>query len=100
MKTRNSKRLIERALSEGIICDQTFTDIKPFPKDLRKRIEKGKGTYSEKLMSLIRSLRNSYFHGGYILFPEALYYAIQMREAADAVLAGYVNPRTPSDKIH
>ncbi len=52
--------LIDRAVSEGIVSDQTFAVIKPFQKILRKRIEKGKVTYAEMLLSLIRSLRN--FH--------------------------------------
>jgi hypothetical protein len=85
--------LIERALSERIIDDQTFAERKPFPKNLRERIDREKITYAEKLMSLIRSLRNSYFHGEYVLFPESLDYAIQMREAADAVLTDYADPR-------
>jgi hypothetical protein len=86
-KETSFKELIERALTEQIISDQTFSERRLFSKDLSKRIEKGKITYAEKLVSLIRSLRNSYFHGEYVLFPECLYLAIQMREAADAVLA-------------
>jgi hypothetical protein len=42
-------------------------------------------TYSEWLSSLVPKLRNQFFHGAYLLSPDYLFLAFQMREIADAL---------------
>ncbi len=85
-RTTPFKTLIHQAVEARLISRRAFSNIEILPDHLANRIEKGATTYVAKLMSVIRSLRNWYFHGEHVLFPECLHLAIQMREAADALL--------------
>lgn len=79
------KQLLENAVVEGIVCDAIFQRIDPLSKDLNKLVEGKHDSHSRKLISLIPSLRNSFFHGSYWLSPEFLCLTLQMREIADAL---------------
>ena len=62
-----------------------FADPIDLSRDMLKLIKPKPPTFSERLSSLVPKLRNQFFHGTYLLSPDYLYLAFQMREIADAL---------------
>jgi hypothetical protein len=86
------KELLAKAVREEVITDKVFSNPKPLPDFLIAKIAKPRPpTHAEKLALLLPKLRNDYFHGSYLLAPELLHLALQVREAADALTM----PRPP-----
>ena len=80
------KELFCKAVCEKLITDEIFSDPEPLPKYLLQRIEKPRpSSHAEKMALLLPKLRNDYFHGSYLLAPELLHLALQVREASDAL---------------
>ena len=101
------KHLLVRAIGEGVVKEETFTDVGPLPDCfleklvseealqesrrrsgvLLKEVTKNYPGYVDQFAALIVRLRNDYFHGSHLMAPDLIHLAIQVREAADAVAA-------------
>jgi hypothetical protein len=75
--------LLERAVREGVITDRAFSEIQPLPNSFKRKIAPGLLTHAEQMGSLLPTLRNDYFHGFFLLAPELLHLALEVREMAD-----------------
>jgi hypothetical protein len=84
-ETGSFKLLLQRAVTERVISDSIFHRIDPLPKNLLHYSPAKSESYSDRLVSLIPNLRNTFFHGTYLLFPQFLILTLQMREIADAL---------------
>lgn len=89
------RSLFERAVDEGVFHDGLFSDRRPLSNWFDKKIGPGRKGRIKKLVTLVPSLRNDYFHGGHSLAPDFMFMAIQVRELADALTM----PRTPEWKL-
>ena len=74
-----------RAVSEGHVSDVLFQSVRPLPKELLGQIDRHTSTHAEALALLVPKLRNQFVHGTYIVSPEYLWLAFQMREIADVL---------------
>ena len=80
------KELLNRAVDEKLVTDDVFSDPKPLPKSFLKKIGKTQpATHAGKLALLLPRLRNDYFHGSFLLAPELLHLALEVREISDAL---------------
>jgi len=80
------KELLSRAVDEKLVTDEAFSSPKPLPKDFLKKIGKPQPiTHAGKLAVLLPKLRNDYFHGTFLLAPELLHLALEVREISDAL---------------
>jgi hypothetical protein len=77
--------LLERAVQEGVITDSAFLEIQPLPNSFKRKIASGLLTHAEQMASLLPTLRNDYFHGFFLLAPELLHLALEVREMADTL---------------
>lgn len=78
--------LLSRAVDEKLVTDEAFSSPKPLPKDFLKKIGKPQPiTHAGKLAVLLPRLRNDYFHGAFLLCPELLHLALEVREISDAL---------------
>lgn len=78
--------LLERATSERVVTDAAFSEIRPFSDGIRRQAEGPAGTHCRLLSVLVPKLRNQFMHGTYLLAPDYLHLAIQMREMADVLV--------------
>ena len=78
--------LLGRATSEGIVTDAAFSEIRQFSEPIRSQLEVRDDTHCQVLSVLVPKLRNQFAHGTYILAPDYLHLAIQMREIADVLV--------------
>ncbi|MES2789250.1 MAG: hypothetical protein V4719_06485 [Planctomycetota bacterium] len=78
--------LLDRAMSEGIVTDAAFSEIRPFSDHIRSQLEVTVDTHCRALSVLVPKLRNQFMHGTYLLAPDYLHLAIQMREIADLLV--------------
>lgn len=77
--------LFSCALKDALIHDILFAD-SPSPSARFLRQVPGRyATYSERLAVLVPELRNQFFHGTYLLAPEYVHLAIQLRKIADVL---------------
>ena len=81
----NFSALFSRAVEEKPVHDRLFADPIELSRDMLKLIKPKPPTYSKRLSSLVPKLRSQFFHGTYLLSPDYLYLAFQMREIADAL---------------
>ncbi len=80
------KELLNRAVDEKLVTDMAFSDPKPLSKCFLQKIENPRPvTHSGKLAVLLPKLRNDYFHGSFLLAPELLHLALEVREISDAL---------------
>jgi hypothetical protein len=80
------QQLLNRAVDERLVTDDAFSSPKPLPKSFLKKIgEPQPATHAEKLAVLLPKLRNDYFHGSFLLAPELLPLALDVREISDAL---------------
>lgn len=80
------KELFRRAVEEKLVTDEVFSNPQPLPKNFLKMIGKPHpSTHVERLALLLPTIRNGYFHGSYLLAPELLHLAIEVRELSDAL---------------
>ena len=80
------KELFSRAVDEKLLTDEVFSDPKPLTKDFLKKIGKPQPTtHVGKVAVLLPKLRNDYFHGSFLLAPELLHLALEVREISDAL---------------
>jgi len=80
------KELLNRAVDEKLVTDMAFSGPKPLPKYFLEKIGKPQPvTHAEKLAVLLPKLRNDYFHGSFLLAPELLHLALEVREISDAL---------------
>ena len=80
------KDLLSRAVDEKLVTDKAFSGPKPLPKYFLEKIEKPQPiTHAGKLALLLPKLRNDYFHGSFLLAPELLHLALEVREISDAL---------------
>ena len=80
------KDLLSRAVDEKLVTDETFSDPKPLPKEILKKIGRPQPmTHAGKLAVLLPKLRNDYFHGSFLLNPALLHIALECREISDAL---------------
>jgi hypothetical protein len=86
------RTLLEKTVREGVITDHAFSEIQPLPQLLKRKIAPGLVTHAEQMASLLPILRNDYFHGSFLLAPELLHLAIEVREMADKLTM----PRKPT----
>ena len=77
--------LLQRAVREGVITDRAFSKIQPLPNSFKRKIASGLLTHAEQMASLLPTLRNDYFHGSFLLAPELLHLALEVREMADTL---------------
>jgi hypothetical protein len=75
--------MFARAVSEGIVTDAAFSEIRPLSDHIRRQLEEPADTHCRVLSILVPKLRNQFMHGTYLLAPDYLHFAIQMREIAD-----------------
>ena len=75
--------LFNRAMSEGIMTDLPFSEIRPLSDHIRSQLEAPAATHCHALSVLVPKLRNQFMHGTYLLAPDYLHLAVQMREIAD-----------------
>jgi hypothetical protein len=82
--------LFQEAVTKKLVTDLVFSEVRPLEDGLRTRLKNRKAvptSHCEALAVLIPELRNEFMHGTYLLSPEYLYLAFQLREIADAVQA-------------
>lgn len=80
------QQLLNRAVDERRVTDEVFLDPKPLPKPFLKKIGKPQpANHAEKLAVLLPKLRNDYSHGSFLLAPELLPLALEVREISDAL---------------
>jgi hypothetical protein len=80
------KELLNRAVDQKLVTDMAFSGPKPLPKNFLEKIGKPLPvTHAEKLAVLLPKLRNDYFHGTFLLSPELLHLALEVREISDAL---------------
>lgn len=77
--------LLNRATSKGIVTDAAFSEIRPLSDFISKQVESRAGAHCRILSKLVPKLRNQFMHGTYLLSPDYLHLAIQMREIADVL---------------
>lgn len=83
--------LIQKAVNEGVISDKILSGSTPslqFFKRSDSRFKDAfqKQLYCEQLTTLIPRLRNSYLHGEYIVFEDAVELSVHLRQFADALV--------------
>lgn len=78
--------LLERAMSEGVVTDAAFSAVRPFSGRIRSQVEGPADTHCRLLSVLVPKLRNQFMHGTYLLAPDYVHLAIQMREMADVLV--------------
>ena len=80
------RALLSRAVDEKLVTDGAFSSPKPLPKDFLQKIGKPQPvTHAGKLAVLLPKLRNDYFHGSFVLTPELLHLALEVREISDTL---------------
>ncbi len=84
-ETDKFAELFGKAVTEEIVTDAVFSEVRPIPKELRRHFKGTAPTHSRALAILVPKLRNQFVHGTYLLSPEYLHMTIQMREIADAL---------------
>lgn len=82
--------LMQKSVDEGVVGDDNFRGGRPtfrFIKDSRKESKDvfPNPKYCEQLASLIPQLRNSYMHGEYIMFEDAVQLSVHLRQFSDAL---------------
>lgn len=80
------KELLGRVVEEKLVTDEVFSNPKPLSAYFVKKTGKPKpATHVEELAVLLPKLRNDYFHGSFVLAPELLDLALEVREMSDAL---------------
>ena len=81
--------LLKRAFDEGLIADTGLGNIPNFTPEfermMTRHVKRKPASYTEYLVQLIPKLRNEYMHGEYILTPDFLHLALQVRTLADLI---------------
>lgn len=82
--------LIQKVVDDGVISDKVFSGSTPSLKFFKRSGSKfseafQKQRYCEQLTTLIPRLRNSYLHGEYIMFEDAVELSVHLRQFADAL---------------
>jgi hypothetical protein len=87
--------LFDRTIADGIVTDAAFSEIRPFSGHFKNQIEEwalvqsqevSAWTHCQTLSVLVPMLRNQFMHGTYLLAPDYVHLAVQMREIADLLL--------------
>lgn len=83
--------LMQKAVCDGVMSDRdlrgsipSFQFFKRSNSKFKEAIQKEK--YCEQLATLIPQLRNSYLHGGYIMFEDAVQLSVHLRQFADTLV--------------
>jgi hypothetical protein len=80
------RELLQRAVDEKLVTDAAFSDPRPLTRCFLEKIGKPRPvTHAGKLAVLLPKLRNDYFHGSFLLTPELLQLALEVREISDAL---------------
>jgi hypothetical protein len=102
--------LLGKVIVEGIVTDSVFSDVRPLPPNLLRKLmdippptnfgnDSNPGevskllkklkdiapTHCHALSILVPKLRNEFVHGTYLLSPDFLHMTFQMREIADVL---------------
>ncbi|MFA6135215.1 MAG: hypothetical protein WC869_14475 [Phycisphaerae bacterium] len=81
------QELLAKALEDGLIADSLFGEApaftEPFGKMIRRQLGERPASRAELLVRLVPKLRNEYMHGEYLLAPDFLHFALQVRTIAD-----------------
>ena len=81
--------LLTRAVDDGVIVDSLFGTVPPYTPEFAKLVRGivGNEVHARPaiLAKLLPELRNQYFHGIFLLAPDYLHLAIQVRQIADAL---------------
>ncbi|MDB5345791.1 MAG: hypothetical protein JWP89_4168 [Schlesneria sp.] len=88
-----------RAVSEGIVTDAAFGEIRLLSDHFQRQLEleEPAETHCQLLSKLVPKLRNQFMHGTYLLAPDYVHLAIQMREIADLLRTTSL---IPNGKVH
>lgn len=80
--------LFHEAITNKLVTDMVFSEVRPFQDGLLRLLKSSDvvtTTHCAGLAVLIPELRNQFMHGTYLLSPEYLYLAFQLREIADVL---------------
>lgn len=83
--------LLQKSVDDGVISDRDFMGgipsfqfFKRSDSEFKEAFQKQK--YCEVLATLIPRLRNSYMHGGYIMFEDTVQLSVHLRQFADSLI--------------
>jgi bifunctional pyridoxal-dependent enzyme with beta-cystathionase and maltose regulon repressor activities len=74
------------------VTDAAFGEIRPLSDHFQRQIEEPAETHCQLLSKLVPKLRNQFMHGTYLLAPDYVHLAIQMREIADLLRTTSLTP--------
>jgi predicted nuclease with RNAse H fold len=81
--------LLAKARADGFVNDAMFREVPAFTPEFEKMVGRMLNgiprTHAETLVQIVPKLRNEYFHGTYLLAPDYLHLACQLRVIADGL---------------